>query len=157
MTFSYGPNHRRANVGHPARTYLQQLCTDTGCSLEDLPNAIDDREEWQRRVREIHAHSTTWWWCHLLKSIILIINKTFNSISNHLGLFKESHSYLHFLCSCFLKVFFASYWIWIIDGTLTGIITPGQSGPSNNSNEGVLHSPQISRTGASSPLDVVTI
>ena len=28
---------------------------DTGCSLEDQLEAIDDRDEWQDRVREIHA------------------------------------------------------------------------------------------------------
>ena len=32
--------------------------------------------------------------------------------------------------------------------TLTGIITPGQSGPGSNSNERVLHIPQSSRIGA---------
>ena len=37
------PSHRHASVGWPTRTYLQQLCTDTGCSLEDLPKVIDDR------------------------------------------------------------------------------------------------------------------
>ena len=36
--------HRWASVGWPARTYLYQLCTDTGCSLEDLPTTIDDRD-----------------------------------------------------------------------------------------------------------------
>ena len=25
-------------------TYLQQLCTDTECSLEDLPEAMDNKE-----------------------------------------------------------------------------------------------------------------
>ena len=30
-------------AGRPARTYLQQLCTDTGYSPEDLPEAMDDR------------------------------------------------------------------------------------------------------------------
>ena len=54
------PSHRWAGVGHPARTYLQQLCTNSGCSLEDLLNAMDNRDEWRGRVREIHAHSTTW-------------------------------------------------------------------------------------------------
>ena len=28
--------HGRTSVGGPARTYLHQLCADTGCSLEDL-------------------------------------------------------------------------------------------------------------------------
>ena len=28
------PLHGRAKVGRPARTYIEQLCTDTGCSLK---------------------------------------------------------------------------------------------------------------------------
>ena len=48
------PSHRRVNAGQPAKTYIQQLCADTGYSLEDHPpGAIDDREGWQERVREI--------------------------------------------------------------------------------------------------------
>ena len=42
-------------VGRPTRTYLQQLFTDTGCNLEDLPEAMDDRDEWQERIRVIRA------------------------------------------------------------------------------------------------------
>ena len=38
------PSHGRAKVGRPARTYIQQLCADMGCSPEDLPEATDDRE-----------------------------------------------------------------------------------------------------------------
>ena len=34
----------RATVGQPARTFLHQLCADTGCSFEDLPGALDDRD-----------------------------------------------------------------------------------------------------------------
>ena len=56
------PSHWRASVGRPARTYLQQLCMDIGCSLEDLPNAMDDRDEWQGWIREIRASGMTWWW-----------------------------------------------------------------------------------------------
>ena len=29
--------HERASVGRPTRTYIHQLCTDTGCSREDQP------------------------------------------------------------------------------------------------------------------------
>ena len=29
---------------------------------EDLPKAMNDREKWQERVRDIHASGTTWWW-----------------------------------------------------------------------------------------------
>ena len=38
------PSHGRAKAGRPARTYIQQLCADTGCSPEDLPEAMDDKE-----------------------------------------------------------------------------------------------------------------
>ena len=54
--------HGRAKAGRPAWTYIQQLCEDTGCSPEDLPEAMNDREEWRERVRDIRATSTTWWW-----------------------------------------------------------------------------------------------
>ena len=40
-------------------TYIQQLCEDTGCSPEDLPEAMNDREKWRERVGDIRATSTT--------------------------------------------------------------------------------------------------
>ena len=54
------PSHARAKAGRPARTYIQQLCEDTGCSPEDLPGAMNDREEWRERVRDICAGGTGW-------------------------------------------------------------------------------------------------
>ena len=54
------PTHGRAR--RPAWTYIQQLCEDTGCCPEDLPEAMNDREKWPERVRDIRATSTTWWW-----------------------------------------------------------------------------------------------
>ena len=60
--YRWTPTHGRAKSGRPARTYIQQLCEDTGCCPEDLPGAMNDREEWQERVRDIRATSTTWWW-----------------------------------------------------------------------------------------------
>ena len=56
------PTHGRAKAGRPARTYIQQLCEDTGCCPEDLPRVMNDREEWRERVRDIRAASTIWWW-----------------------------------------------------------------------------------------------
>ena len=56
------PTHGRAKAGRPARTYIQQLCEDTGCCPEDLPRAMNDREEWRERVRDIRATSVIWWW-----------------------------------------------------------------------------------------------
>ena len=34
---------------------------DTGCSPEDLSEAMNDREKWRERVRDIRASGTTWW------------------------------------------------------------------------------------------------
>ena len=56
------PSYGRAKVGRLARANIQQFCEDTGCSLEDLPEAMNDREEWRERVRNIRAGDTTWWW-----------------------------------------------------------------------------------------------
>ena len=51
-----------AKAGRPARTNIQQLCADTGCIPEDQPEAIDNKEGWRKRVRDIHAGDMTWWW-----------------------------------------------------------------------------------------------
>ena len=56
------PSHGRAKAGRPARTYIQQLCADTECSPEDLPEAMDDRVVWREMVRNIRADSVTSWW-----------------------------------------------------------------------------------------------
>ena len=56
------PTYGCAKAGRPARTYIQQLCEDTGCNPEDLPEAMNDREKWRERVREIRAGGATWWW-----------------------------------------------------------------------------------------------
>ena len=56
------PSHGRAKAGWPAKTYIQQLCTDTGYSPEDQPEAIDDMDGWRERVRDIRADGVTWWW-----------------------------------------------------------------------------------------------
>ena len=65
------PTHGRPKAGRPARTYIQQLCEDTGCCPEDLPRAMNDREEWRERVRDIRATSTIWWWWWYLSQAYL--------------------------------------------------------------------------------------
>ena len=60
------PAYGQAKAGRPARTYIQQLCEDTGCNPEDLPKAMNDREKWRERVWDIRAGGTTWWWWGLL-------------------------------------------------------------------------------------------
>ena len=55
----YTPSHERGKEGRPARTYMQQLCTDTRYRLEDLPGAMDNRDGWRGKVREIRADGVT--------------------------------------------------------------------------------------------------
>ena len=53
------PTYGRAKAGRPAKTYIQQLCEDTGCSPEDLPEGMNKREKWRERVRDTRAGGTT--------------------------------------------------------------------------------------------------
>ena len=53
------PSHGRAKAGRPARTYIRHPCVDTRCSPEDQSEAMDDREGWRERVRDIHADGGT--------------------------------------------------------------------------------------------------
>ena len=55
------PAYGQSKAGRPAWTYIQQLCDDTGCNPEDLPEAMNDRETWRERVRDIRAGRMTWW------------------------------------------------------------------------------------------------
>ena len=59
--FLWTPSHGRAKAGWPARSYIPQLCEDTGCSSEDLPEEMNDRQECRERVRDIRAGGTTGW------------------------------------------------------------------------------------------------
>ena len=56
------PSHGRAKAERPARTYIQQLCGDMGCSHGDRLEAMNDRDGWRERVRDIRADGTRWWW-----------------------------------------------------------------------------------------------
>ena len=68
------PTYGRVKAGRPARTFIHQLCEDTGCSPEDLPEAMNAREKWRERVRDIRATSTTWWWWWFLLGEIFNFN-----------------------------------------------------------------------------------
>ena len=69
------PTYGCAKVGRPARTYIQQLCEDTGCNFEDLPEAMNDREKWRKRVRDIHAGGATWWWWYIYEQDLISNNR----------------------------------------------------------------------------------
>ena len=56
--FSYITLHGRASVGRPNSIDLWKLCPVIGCSLEDMPEAINDRNEWREFVWETCDRST---------------------------------------------------------------------------------------------------
>ena len=56
------PTYGRAKAGRPARTYIEQLCEDTGYSPKDQPEAMNDKEKWRERARVIRVNGMTWWW-----------------------------------------------------------------------------------------------
>ena len=70
------PSHGWAKAGRPAHTYIQQLCEDMGCSPEDLPEAMNDREGWRERVRDIRVDGTTRWWLSSSSIVVRSIIKT---------------------------------------------------------------------------------
>ena len=75
------PTYGRAKTGRPARTYIQQLCDDTGCSPEDLPEAMNDREKWRERVRDIRASGMTWWYIIILFHSINFMKPEWSAIT----------------------------------------------------------------------------
>ena len=56
--FLWTPSHGRAKTGLPVQTYMQKFSADTVYSPEDLPEAMDDREFWRERFRDIRAGAT---------------------------------------------------------------------------------------------------
>ena len=68
------PAYGQSKAGRPTRTYTQQLCDDMGCNPEDLPEAMNDRETWRERVRDIRASRTIGWWDCLSKKNSLWAN-----------------------------------------------------------------------------------
>ena len=58
--YSYGPPHIAGQKQDDQHKHIiQQLCEDTACSLEDLPEAMNSREKWREKVRDICASDTT--------------------------------------------------------------------------------------------------
>ena len=99
------PTHGRAKAGRPARTYIQQLCEDTGCCPEDLPRAMNDREEWRERVRDICATSATWWWWFIQLATRLDYFCSHILLQNSLDSFASScwYALVHDLPTCWLN------------------------------------------------------
>ena len=63
------PSHEQAKAGRPARTYIQKFCADTGCSLEDLPEAMDDWEGWRKK-----GQGYPYWWRVMMMMVMTMFN-----------------------------------------------------------------------------------
>ena len=59
------PTDGRSKAGRPARTYIQQLCEDTVCNPEELPEAMNDREMCRVRVWNIRASGMIWLYIYI--------------------------------------------------------------------------------------------
>ena len=87
------PTYGCARVGRPARTYIQQLCEDTGCNPEDLPETMNDREKWRERVKDIRAGGATWWWWWYIYICVCVCVYNFNlyiQSTSRMGTFFDS-------------------------------------------------------------------
>ena len=103
------PTYGQAKAGQPARTYIQQLCEDTGCSPEDLPEAMNDREKWRERVRDIRASGTTWYiyiyivllldWMPLKYSFTIQVSKVKSTYAVSIAGLNFSHIYIYVIIS----------------------------------------------------------
>ena len=52
---------------------LHHLCADTGCSLENVPGVMDERDGWRERVLELYAVWMTWWWGYICVCVYIYI------------------------------------------------------------------------------------
>ena len=63
------PTYGRTKAGRPARTYIQQQCEYSGCSPEDLPEAMNDREKWREMMMMmIYEHMCVCVWVCVVSS-----------------------------------------------------------------------------------------
>ena len=55
----WAPTQGDTSLGQLTKTYINQLCVDNGCSLKELPVAIDNRDGCgeRERAKGIHAIS----------------------------------------------------------------------------------------------------
>ena len=83
------PSQGRAKAGRPTQTYIQQLFVDTGCSREDLLEAIDDREGLAREGQGYPC-----WW----RNMMMMKNYNYNEFSSYYG-----HN-CHYYMKCLLFV-----------------------------------------------------
>ena len=105
------PTYGQAKAGRPARIYIQQLCEDTGCNPEDLPEAMNDREKWRERVRDIRAGGMTWWWWWCILRCIDMCVTTSPDDQRFWKSYQKIHYVRAYTILYQVKIFIL-YWFW---------------------------------------------
>ena len=68
----FSMNAKNMDVSVSAKTYLHQLYSDTGCSLYNLPGALEYRDGWRERERERESQGNPCCQCDLM--ILMMFN-----------------------------------------------------------------------------------
>ena len=105
------PTYGRAKAGRLARTYIQQLCEDTGCSPEDLPEARDGQ-----------GYQCWWHDMMMMMMIILFSIYCFDSSKGILWIFPTIYLPMLFLFLEIRKPMFLSYHSSLISKSLACFI-----------------------------------
>ena len=88
------PSHGQTKAGQLAITYIRQLCADTVCNPEDLMEAMDDREGWWERVRDIRAD------CAMMMMMMMVYPKLIKTCVHLINVGQEL-----FQSWCFLELY----------------------------------------------------
>ena len=133
------PSHERAGVGRPVGTYLQWLYTDIGCSLEDLPEAVNDRDEWpeRERVREICSCSTTWWRRYIYIHIYIYI---YMYIYVYICIYMHTHTHTYIYIYIYVYTLKTQEWYLMPFWLTLSIIRYGSRVKWSNPGKGVASS-----------------
>ena len=78
-------SHGREKAVRPAWTYIQQVFVDTVCIPEDLLEAMNNRQRWWERVRDIRAGGMTWWWWWRRMIVCFLNVRTINNLPGITG------------------------------------------------------------------------
>ena len=52
--FPWTPTRGHTSVGWPAKSYIHQLCAETGCRLDNLARVMADKDEEREKVKGVH-------------------------------------------------------------------------------------------------------
>ena len=69
--------HGHISTDQLAKTYIELLWVDTGCSLENLPRIMANRDGRWERIKGVCAVGMLWWWCIQLQCTCLCMKQYF--------------------------------------------------------------------------------